>query len=210
MRLTKETYFLLLAQAAALRATCTRRKVGCVLVSPAGHIVATGYNGSLPGAPHCDEAECLMHDGHCVRTIHAEVNAIAQASRNGVSTEGTTAYVTCEPCLACLKALLAAGVQAVRFVEGYPSEARDVFLADLAASSGDVLDYEGRETPSLSIVGEEVVSERCYVCGGRGEVMEENRYLGSARWKQQTCPKCGGSGVNVTERRTWGIEPPRD
>ena len=212
MRPTKETYFLLLAQAAALRATCTRRKVGCVLVSPAGHIVATGYNGSLPGAPHCDEAGCLMHDGHCVRTIHAEVNAIAQASRNGVSTYGATAYVTCEPCLACLKTLLAAGVQVVRFIEPYPSEVRDLFLADRAdgeePGEGIPLDYAACEVPSLSVVGEEVLTDRCRACGGQGRVMEPNRYLnGGPQWRVRTCGHCGGLGAEVVERRTWGVDP---
>lgn len=72
--------------------TCKRAKVGAVLTRD-GRIISTGYNGSPPGQPHCLDIGCLMEDGHCRRTTHAEANAIAFAARYGISTQGATLYV---------------------------------------------------------------------------------------------------------------------
>lgn len=72
--------------------TCKRAKVGAVLTRD-GRIISTGYNGSPPGHPHCLDVGCLMEDGHCRRTTHAEANAIAFAARYGISTQGATLYV---------------------------------------------------------------------------------------------------------------------
>ena len=104
-----DEYFLKLAMLASERATCPRMHCGCVLVKDR-FVLATGYNGSLPGAPHCDEAGCIVVKGHCVRTNHAEINAICQATRHGVILTGATAYVTNMPCTACAKALITAGI----------------------------------------------------------------------------------------------------
>lgn len=106
----------------SLRSTCTRRSVGCVVASPEGHTLATGYNGSAPGAPHCCDVGCLVVDGHCVRTTHAEANAIAQAARRGVVLDGATVYVTAHPCPRCLGLLIAAGVVRVVYGEPYHAE----------------------------------------------------------------------------------------
>ncbi len=83
--------------------------MGAVLVQE-HRIIATGYNGAISGDPHCDEAGHLMRDGHCIRTIHAEMNAIIQCAANGVSTHGATVYVNFFPCLNCTKALIQAGI----------------------------------------------------------------------------------------------------
>lgn len=107
-----DEYFLKLAMLASERATCPRMHCGCVLVKDK-FVLATGYNGSLPGAPHCTEVGCLVVDNHCVRTNHAEINALCQAARHGVSLVDATAYVTNMPCTACSKALIAAGVARV-------------------------------------------------------------------------------------------------
>jgi dCMP deaminase len=85
---------------------------GCVLVKDR-FVLATGYNGSLPGQPHCDDVGCLIVDNHCVRTNHAEINALVQATTHGVNIKGATAYVTNMPCTTCAKALIAAGVKRV-------------------------------------------------------------------------------------------------
>jgi dCMP deaminase len=107
-----DEYFLKLAMLASERATCPRMHCGCVLVRDR-YVLATGYNGSLPGHPHCDDVGCLVVEGHCVRTNHAEMNALAQASRHGVSLVGATAYITNMSCTTCAKALIAAGVRRV-------------------------------------------------------------------------------------------------
>lgn len=108
-RPTWDEYFLKLAMLASERATCPRMHCGCVLVKDR-FVLATGYNGSLPGQPHCEDVGCLVVDNHCVRTNHAEINALTQAATHGVNLKGTTAYITNMSCTTCAKALIAAGV----------------------------------------------------------------------------------------------------
>lgn len=107
-----DEYFLKLAMLASERATCPRMHCGCVLVKDR-FVLATGYNGSLPGQPHCEDVGCLIVDNHCVRTNHAEMNALIQAARHGVNTTGATAYITNMSCTTCAKALIAAGIKRV-------------------------------------------------------------------------------------------------
>ncbi len=109
MRPDWDTYFMKIAFTVSERSTCDRAFVGCVLVRDK-RILTTGYNGSPTGQAHCDEAGHLMVEGHCVRTIHAEMNAIIQAALHGVSTRGATCYVTHFPCIHCAKALINAGI----------------------------------------------------------------------------------------------------
>ena len=117
-RPTWDEYFLGVAKQAATRGTCTRKQVGAVLVR--GRVIlCTGYNGSIAGTPHCDEAGCLMEDSHCVRTVHAEANAIAQAAREAIRVEGATCYTTASPCWPCLKLLANAGVKQIIYGEAY-------------------------------------------------------------------------------------------
>ncbi|MDH4282816.1 MAG: dCMP deaminase family protein, partial [Myxococcales bacterium] len=85
-------------------------------------ILSTGYNGSVRGLPHCDEVGHMMVDGHCVRTIHAEINAIIQAAKNGARIEGASIYVTASPCWNCFKAICNAGIQRIVFEEFYRDE----------------------------------------------------------------------------------------
>ena len=82
-------------------------------------ILATGYNGSIRGLGHCDEEGHLMEDGHCVRTVHAEANAIIQAAKNGVSIDGATIYTTASPCWPCFKLVANAGCRRIVFGEFY-------------------------------------------------------------------------------------------
>jgi dCMP deaminase len=109
MRPDWDSYFMKIAYAVSERSTCDRAFVGCVLVLEK-RILTTGFNGSPTGQPHCDEEGHLMVDGHCIRTIHAETNAIIQAALHGVSTKGATCYVTHLPCINCTKALINAGI----------------------------------------------------------------------------------------------------
>lgn len=113
------------AKLAASRSTCDRAMVGCVLVKDR-QIISTGYNGSPPGMPHCLDVGHLLVEGHCMRTVHAEQNAVAQAAMHGISTSGAVAYVTHTPCQACEKLLDAAGVERVIIGEKYRREALDL------------------------------------------------------------------------------------
>lgn len=116
-----DDYFMAQAYIAATRATCHRKHVGCVIVSPSNHVIATGYNGSPPGKPHCGHDNHEMSDGHCVRTIHAEANAISQAARRGSATSSSTIYCTIIPCYDCAKLLISAGIREVVFHGFYQS-----------------------------------------------------------------------------------------
>ena len=111
-RPTWDEYFLKLAMLASERSTCPRMHCGCVLVKDR-FVLATGYNGSIPGQPHCEDDGCLIVDGHCVRTNHAEINALVQAAIHGVNISGSTAYITNMSCTTCAKALIAAGIKRV-------------------------------------------------------------------------------------------------
>jgi dCMP deaminase len=107
-----DEYFLKLAMLASERSTCPRMHCGCVFVKDR-FVLATGYNGSLPGHPHCDDVGCLVVENHCVRTNHAEINALTQAAIHGVNIKGATAYITNMSCTTCAKALIAAGIKLV-------------------------------------------------------------------------------------------------
>ena len=107
-----DEYFLKLAMLASERATCPRMHCGCVLVKNK-NVISTGYNGSIPGDEHCEDIGCLVVDNHCVRTVHAEMNALVQAAKRGHSVDGATAYVTNMPCTTCAKAIITAGIKRV-------------------------------------------------------------------------------------------------
>ena len=118
MRPDWDSYFMKIASAVSERSTCDRAFVGCVLVLEK-RILTTGFNGSPAGQDHCDEIGHLMVDGHCVRTIHAETNAIIQAALHGISTRDATCYVTHLPCINCTKALINAGITRIVFGAAY-------------------------------------------------------------------------------------------
>jgi len=118
MRPDWDEYFIRIAQTVASRSTCDRALVGAVLVREK-RMLTTGFNGSPAGLHHCDEVGHLMVDGHCVRTIHAEANAIIQAALHGVSTKGATCYVTHFPCLGCTKMLINAGIIQIVYDQAY-------------------------------------------------------------------------------------------
>jgi len=152
LRPSWDEYFLLIAKLVSTRSTCNSRPTGAVLVKDR-QILATGYNGSMPGAPHCTDQ--VMPDGspYChrralniadvdkynyCRASHAEANAIAQAARYGVAVKGATLYVTLQPCFVCIKLLATAQIKRVYFELAYGSRdaARDRFWDDVAAEAG--------------------------------------------------------------------------
>jgi dCMP deaminase len=120
-RASWDEYFMRIAEEVASRATCDRKHVGAVIVRDKS-ILATGYNGSIRGLPHCSEDGHMMEDGHCVRTIHAEANAIIQAARNGVRIDSATIYVTASPCWGCFRMIANAGIMRIVFGEFYRDE----------------------------------------------------------------------------------------
>jgi dCMP deaminase len=117
-RLSWDEYFMTIAYQVATRATCDRKHVGAVIVRDKT-ILSTGYNGSLRGLPHCDETGHLMENGHCVRTVHAEANAIVQSARNGVRIDGASIYVTASPCWSCFRLIANSGIVRIAFGEFY-------------------------------------------------------------------------------------------
>ena len=117
-RASWDEYFMNIAREVATRSTCDRKFVGAVIVRDRS-ILATGYNGSIRGLPHCDEEGHLMEEGHCVRTVHAEANALVQAARNGVRIEGASIYVTASPCWGCFRLIANGGIVRIVFGEFY-------------------------------------------------------------------------------------------
>ena len=116
-----DEYFLKIVELVGLRGTCDRGRSGCVITKDK-RILATGYVGSPIGIDHCDDIGHEMHtviheDGHktqhCIRTGHAELNAIANAARFGVPLEGATLYSHMTPCYTCAKMIINAGIKRV-------------------------------------------------------------------------------------------------
>lgn len=93
MRPDWDLYFIRIAKEVASRATCPRASVGAVIVKD-NRILSTGYNGAPAGEEHCIDVGCQMENDHCIRTIHAETNAIAFAAKYGIALDGATLYVT--------------------------------------------------------------------------------------------------------------------
>lgn len=116
-------YFMTITRQVAERSTCKRAKVGAVIVRDK-NILATGYNGAPAGMPHCIDVGCLIYQSktpngdteeNCFRTIHAEMNAIAQAAKNGASIKDASIYITHTPCIHCLKVLVNTGIKNVYY-----------------------------------------------------------------------------------------------
>lgn len=113
-RLSWEEYFVEMCKLISKRSPCHRLHVGCVLVKD-NLVLACGYNGFLRGAPH----ESIVEDNHELSTCHAEMNAVANACRNGINLMNSTAYITHYPCIHCFKILAAAGVKEIIYLEDY-------------------------------------------------------------------------------------------
>lgn len=149
-----DEYFMLLAKLAATRSTCYSRPVGAVIARDK-RVLATGYNGAPPGTWHCiDKAECYWRQPeHHVpgvdprelsRAIHAEMNAIAHAARNGISIAGATLYTTLSPCTNCFKALISAGIVKVNYeyIYDFNNQGGDEFLLEYYRQYADLIKAE--------------------------------------------------------------------
>ncbi|TFG13418.1 MAG: dCMP deaminase family protein [Promethearchaeota archaeon] len=127
-RISKDQYFMKIAEVVKLRSTCIRRNVGAVLVKDS-HILSTGYNGAPSGFKHCTSETCLRRNlkpgekPELCRGVHAEINCIIQAAIHGTSIMGnTTLYTTTFPCMSCLKLLINAGIKRIVYKEPYNME----------------------------------------------------------------------------------------
>jgi len=127
-RISKDEYFMKIAEVVSQRSTCIKRKVGAVLIKDS-HIISTGYNGSPSGFKHCSPETCVRKDlksgekPELCRGVHAEINCIIQAAIHGTSIKGeTTLYSTTFPCMSCLKLIINAGIKKVVYKEGYNME----------------------------------------------------------------------------------------
>ncbi|HLC59771.1 MAG TPA: cytidine/deoxycytidylate deaminase family protein [archaeon] len=152
-----DEYFIDLTRTVANRATCDRGKSGCVIVKDK-RILSTGYVGSPPGQPHCDDVGHQMKKtfdeegnvtNHCTRTIHAEQNAIVQAAKFGTSIEGATIYTKMEPCSTCAKIIVGSGIKRVVCEKRYHAakETRDMFKdanIDLVVLNDEVENYKNQ------------------------------------------------------------------
>jgi len=139
MRPDWDTYFMIIADAVSLRMSCDRARIGAVIVSPERRILATGYGGAPSGWPSCDEVghELVEINGRqsCVRTVHAEENAILTAARHGVRLSGGTIYTTASPCYDCFKMIAQAGITCIVYGTTYIG-GRGVDVPALAAKHG--------------------------------------------------------------------------
>lgn len=130
-------YFIKMAELAAQRSTCIRRKVGAVLVKDT-RVLATGYNGAPKGLVHCEQTGCLREKlqipsgqrHEICRGVHAEQNLIAQAAVHGVKTEGATVYCTNQPCIICAKLLINAGIKKIYYQEPYEDDFTEKMLEE--------------------------------------------------------------------------------
>ncbi len=129
MRPSWDEYFMNMLEVIKTRSTCIRRQVAAVIVKDR-QIISTGYNGSAKGLRHCEEVGCLREKMNIpsgqrhelCRGIHAEQNAIIQASLHGVSIEGADIYITCSPCVLCSRMLINAGIKRIIYRGDYPDE----------------------------------------------------------------------------------------
>lgn len=152
-----DEYFLEIVDTVAKRATCDRGRSGCAIVKDK-QILVTGYVGSPNGLPHCDQVGHLFkkmidEDGtisnHCVRTVHAEQNAICQAAKRGISLEGATLYCTMTPCRTCAMMIINCGIKRVVCKNKYHSgnESEEMFAQagiELCFDSKDILKYDNQ------------------------------------------------------------------
>lgn len=143
MRPTWDEYFMNIAELIKERSTCLRRCVGAVIVKE-NRILTTGYNGVPPGMSHCEEIGCLREKlnvpsgqrHELCRALHAEQNAVIQAAKNGIPIDGSTIYVTAQPCIICAKILMASGIRRIVFKGEYP----DSLSREMLEESGIIVE----------------------------------------------------------------------
>lgn len=130
-RIDRDEFFRDLAFSLSRRATCPKLKVGAIIVENQRKVVAMGYNGSLKDTPHCENIGCLIGPkGNCIRTLHAEMNAIANWTKIMGNLAHYRMYVTVRPCLSCLKISVAAGISSILYYLHRDDQELDLFLQE--------------------------------------------------------------------------------
>ncbi len=125
-------FYLEILNTVANRSTCRPdRKAGAIIIDKEFRIVSMGYNGTPPGVKHCSDGGCIKYDGHCIGTLHAEMNALANLK---VKEEGLIMVCTLKPCLYCLKMLMAFRISKIVYLKEYGDKAREVLLKSIKAS----------------------------------------------------------------------------
>ena len=117
-RIPWDQFFMAQSLLLSTRSTCERLGVGATVVRDR-RVISGGYNGSVSGDVHCSEVGCYVVEGHCIRTVHAEVSAIIQCAKFGAPTEGADIYVTHFPCLQCTKTIIQAGISNMYYLHDY-------------------------------------------------------------------------------------------
>lgn len=130
-RIPWDQYFMSQSMLLAMRSTCTRLSVGATIVREK-RVISGGYNGSVSGDVHCNDHGCYLIDGHCARTVHAEMNALLQCAKFGVKTEGADIYVTHFPCLQCTKTIIQSGIRKIYFLKNYHNHSYALKLLEQA------------------------------------------------------------------------------
>ncbi|AMW98704.1 MULTISPECIES: ComE operon protein 2 [Rummeliibacillus] len=148
-RITWNQFFMAQSHLLALRSTCTRLSVGATIVREK-RIIAGGYNGSISGDDHCIDNGCYVVDNHCVRTVHAEVNALLQCAKYGTPTKGADLYVTHFPCLPCTKSIIQAGIQNLYYATDYKNNPYAIELLAQAKVNVVHVPFDERKIDFLS------------------------------------------------------------
>lgn len=167
-RITWDQFFMAQCHLLALRSTCTRLAVGAIVVRD-HRMIAGGYNGSISGGDHCIDHGCYVIDNHCVRTIHAEMNALLQCSKYGTPAADSTIYVTHFPCLQCAKAIIQAGIKRVIYAQNYRN---NEYATKLFAQSGVSVQHIPFDERKVDFLSEEKMT---FI----QELLEEMRELGA-------------------------------
>ncbi|AUJ32311.1 MAG: ComE operon protein 2 [Liquorilactobacillus nagelii] len=153
-RIPWNQYFMMQAMLLSLRSTCERLSVGAILVRDR-RIIAGGYNGSVSGDDHCIDHGCYLVGGHCVRTIHAEMNAVLQCAKFGIATDKAEIYVTDFPCLQCTKMLLQAGICKIYYLRNYHNDNYALKLMKLKKIAVEQVTLDSKY---LQLLGKQVVA----------------------------------------------------
>ena len=147
-RITRIEMFVAILEIVKKRSTCNRNQVAAIIVKD-NRIISMGYGGSPSNTKHCTEVGCLIGpDGGCIRTIHAESNAIAFSARSGISIEGSTMYTSLSPCYNCAKLIINSGISSVIFLEKYRDDSGIKLIQSVGIS---VKQYENGRLRSVSM-----------------------------------------------------------
>ncbi|MCA0970016.1 ComE operon protein 2 [Halobacillus litoralis] len=173
-RISWNQYFMAQSYLLKSRSTCERLAVGAVVVRDK-RMIAGGYNGSVTGGVHCIDEGCYVVGGHCVRTIHAEMNALLQCSKFGVATDGAEIYVTHFPCIHCTKAIIQAGIKAVYYSEDYKNDPYAI----------ELLQQAGVRTKKVLLQVDPVHYEQQQLVSELLEELESQGHSGLDGWKKK-------------------------